>query len=362
MDDKDTLYTAIKEFYDAEIERQEKLKEKYPDDVPNSVCNHAFIRGYSFENSFGPKEGDYNYFCQIGFETLYLWTYQKNVNSALVSETQIAVKKLPYWKTAANLIWLSLSFAKCFECATTEDLPDYKWMYYFDPCKSTIDNTVFYNLSSIEQKFISTGTNLKPTEIASLASVIELLIRDDQAYTALSLVFSAFCTHSCCLICEMSKHPWHDHLAEEPLIWQQAQMLPNLETAVVQSCRAVEAIIGEPPNQKKPGKVFAHKQHWKNVIGIDPDDNFEKASMSYLDFYYKLFFELRNPSAHSYGNIHYDLARKRAVEAQCFAAIIVQKYIDNNIIDNESAIDCLKFNRKLLDKVSESMSTCITKE
>ena len=243
-----------------------------------------------------------------------------------------------------------------------DDLPDYKWMYYFDPCKSTIDNTTSYNLSSIEQKFMSTGINLKPTEIASLASVIELLIRDDQAYTALSLVFSAFCTHSCCLICEMSKHPWHDHLAEEPSIWQQAQMLPSLETAVVQSCQAVEAIIGEPPNQKKPGKVFAHKQHWKDTIGIDPDDIFEKANMSYLDFYYKLFFELRNPSAHSYGNIHYDLARKRAVESQCFAAIIVQKYIDKHTVDNETAIDSLKFNRELLDKVSETMSTCMTKE
>ena len=160
----------------------------------------------------------------------------------------------------------------------------------------------------------------------------------------------------------MSEHPWHDHLAEEPSIWQQAQILPNLEIAVVQSCRAVEAIIGEPPNQKRPGKVFAHKQHWKNTVGIDPDDLFKKANISYLDFYYKLFFELRNPSAHSYGNIHYDLARKRAVEAQCFAAIIVQKYIDKHTIDNESAIDSLKFNRKLLDKVSKSMSTCMTKE
>ena len=126
----------------------EKLKEKYPDDVPNTVCNHAFIRGYSLENSFGPKEGDYNYFCQIGFETLYIWTYQKNVNSALVSETQLAVKELPYWKTAANLIWLSLSFAKCFECATMDNLPDYKWMYYFDPYK----NDALYHIKKCYQE------------------------------------------------------------------------------------------------------------------------------------------------------------------------------------------------------------------
>ncbi len=357
MKDKEVLYADFKKFYDTEIERRERIKEKYPDDVPNNVCNHAFIRGYSLENSFSPKKGDYNYLCQIGFETLYIWTYKnkKDINSTLVSETNLAVKELPYWKTAANLIWLSLSFVQCFEGATMENIPDYKWMYYFDPSTSTIENTVFYNFSSIEQMFISTGTHLKLTQIASLAPVIELLIRDDQAYSALSLVHSAFCIHSCCLICEMSEHPWHDHLTEEPSIWEQAQMLPNLEIAIVQSCRAVEAIIGQPPSQKKPGKVLAHKQHWKNIVGIDPDTLFKKANMSYWDFYYKLFFKLRNPSAHSYGNIHYNLARKRAVEAQCFAAVIIQKYINKHTADNESSIDSLKFNKGLLDKVSEIM-------
>ena len=68
-----------------------------------------------------------------------------------------------------------------------------------------------------------------------------------------------------------------------------------------------------------------------------------------------------NPSAHSYGNIHYDLARKRAVEAQCFAAIIVREYIRKNMLDEEQAIDSLNFNRELLARVSEKMSTPITK-
>ena len=29
-EEKDALYTALKSFYDAEVERQEKLKDKYP--------------------------------------------------------------------------------------------------------------------------------------------------------------------------------------------------------------------------------------------------------------------------------------------------------------------------------------------
>ena len=105
----------------------------------------------------------------------------------------------------------------------------------------------------------------------------------------------------------------------------------------------------------------AHKHHWLKTIGVNPDDIFGKVQMSYLDYYYKLFFDLRNPSAHSYGNVHYDLLRKQAVEAQCFAAIIVREYIRTNILDEEQAIDSLNFNRDLLARVSENMSTKITK-
>lgn len=356
------LYEIIKEWYEAEMERQQQFAEEYPDDVPNEASNHAIIRGYCVENSFRPNVGEYNYLCQIGYEDLYIWTYAKDVYSVLVSEVKLSVREESFWKTASYLIWISRYFCRSFEEATADNLPDYKWMYYFDPSSSKIEDIVFRGLSDIEREFLSTGMQIKATEIADLAPILELLIRDDKVYTALSLLFTAFCAHPCCLICEMSKDPWHDHLSEEPKIWNQAELLPILEIAVVQSCRAVEAIIGEPPNQKNTGKVYTHKQHWKKTVGIDPDTIFEKANMSYLDFYYKLFHDLRNPSAHSYGNIHYDLARRRAVEAQCFAAAIVNRYVELNTRDKETVLNLLHFNRELLDRVSESMSTCMTKE
>lgn len=356
------LYEAIHAFYEAEMERKRLIAEKFPNDVPNEASNHAIIRGYCVENSYGPSVGEYNHLCQIGHEDLYIWTYAKDVYSVLVSEVNLSVKEEPFWKTASYLIWISRFFNRSFEEATVDNLPDYKWMYYFDPTSSKIEDIVFLGLSDLEREFISTGILIKATDIADLAPILELLIRDDKVYTALSLLFTAFCAHPCCLICEMGENPWHDHLAEEPKIWNQAGLLPSLENAVVQSCRAVEAIIGEPPNQKNAGKVYAHKQHWKATVGIDPDTYFEKASMSYLEFYYSLFHDLRNPSAHSYGNIHYDLARKRAVEAQCFADVIVNKYIELHTKDKETALNLLNFNRALLDKVSENMSTCMTKE
>ena len=344
----------------AEIERQQEISEKYPSNVPNDVCNHAFIKGISIENSFGPKVGEYNFFCQIGKESIFLWTYKKDTNSALVSHVDSSLKDDEFWKTAGNLLWLANTYYHAYEEASTEFIPDYKWMYYFDPSTSTVDNTVFYELSKLERNFMSNGTILKATDIADYAPLIDLLCRDDKAFTALSLVCSAFCTHSCCLICEMSEHPWHDHIAEEPKKWEQANMLPSLEVAIVQSCRAVEAIIGEPPNRKKENKVVKHKQHWIDTVGIDPDGMFSKVGKSFLDFYYELFFELRNPSAHSYGNIHFELKRKHTVEAMCFAAVIIREYITKNVLDHDAAIERLMFNKSLLDHVSSNMSTSST--
>lgn len=360
MDDKE-LYSLIEQFVDAKIERQKEREQKYPSDVPNEMASHGFIRGYLIENSFEPTVGDYSYLCKIGYENLYVWTYEKDSYSVLVSETDLSVKALPYWKTASHLIWLSRMFYNAFESASYDDLPDYKWMYCFVPGETKIDEVVFYGLSELEAKFLAMGTVIKMTDVTAYAQVIDLLLRDDKAYTALAMTFSSFCTHPCCLICELSQTPWHDHIADEPFFWKKVEMLPKLESAIVQACRAVEAIIGEPPNKNKQGKVHAHKQHWITTIGVNPDDVFGKVQMSYLDYYYKLFFDLRNPSAHSYGNVHYDLLRKQTVEAQCFAAIIVREYIRTNIVDEEQAIDSLNFNRELLARVSEDMSTKTTK-
>ena len=224
MDDKE-LYSLIEQFVDAEIERQKEQDQKYPSDVPNEVASHGFIKGYLIENSFEPTVGDYSHLCKIGYENLYVWTYEKDSYSVLVSETDLSVKALPYWKTASHLIWLSRMFYNAFESASYDDLPDYKWMYYFVPGETKIDEVVFYGLSELEAKFLATGTVIKMTDVAAYAQVIDLLLRDDKAYTALAMTFSSFCTHPCCLTCELSQTPWHDHIADEPFFWKQVEML-----------------------------------------------------------------------------------------------------------------------------------------
>lgn len=359
-DGEDKLYSAINVFLQEREEKLRQLAEKYPDDIPNEACNHAFICGISIENSFHPKVGDFNYLFSIGYEDLYVWTYKKDTNSALVSVVNPSVKEEPFWKTSGRIVQLAFSFVEAFE--SIEDPTEYRWMYYFNPEVSTIDEVVFYNLTEFERISLSNGRIYKATDIARLASIIDLLERDDHAYNALSLVHSAFNLHWCCLTCELSSHPYHDHLATEPKLWNQADGLQNIEMSIVQSCRAVESILGEPPNRKKASSVIRHKDKWKAEIGIDPDEPFEKAGKSYLDFYYELFFNLRNPSAHSYGNIHYDLQRKMAVAAQCFAAIVLREYIYKHELPNEAALEKLRFNHEFLSKVQDDMSTPLTAE
>lgn len=175
------------------------------------------------------------------------------------------------------------------------------------------------------------------------------------------MLSNSFIQHYICLICELSSYPYHDHLAEEPEIWEHAAIIPNMEVAVVQACRSVEGILGEPPNSKKQGAVMKHKKRWEKLTGTNPDSIFEKADMSYWDFYYKLFFELRNPSAHSYGDINYKLEKAKTVQAQCFAAIIVRDYFNKHVLELKEAQKKLNFNLSLLDRVSDVMSTKITK-
>ncbi|MCM3112810.1 hypothetical protein [Lederbergia lenta] len=58
--------------------RQAFLDEFYPIDIPNDVCNYAFIQGIKFENSFKPKVNDYVPIMICGDEELFLWTHKKD--------------------------------------------------------------------------------------------------------------------------------------------------------------------------------------------------------------------------------------------------------------------------------------------
>ena len=322
--------------------------------IPNEKCEYAIITGILIANNCIHKSGRFDSLFKLGYENIFVWTPPKCNHSCLVAQVDRQVKETPFWKTAGRLIQLADSFRGAFEWLL--EPVDYNWMYSFSPEHSTIEELSFYNCPTMERLSLLSGKEYRIKDFFELSSMIELLARDDKAYNALSLIKEAFKLHWFCLICETSDKPCHDHLAKEPELWNQGDVLPKLETAIVQSCRAVECILGEPPRRNNKAGLIRHKEKWESILGINPDDDFRKAKKSYLDFYYELFSELRNPSAHSYGNIHYDLQRKKAVEAQCFAAEIVSLYVDKHTIEKEKAREKLNFNQSLLLHASKDSS------
>lgn len=350
----------LREAFRQQAEQREQLLLKYPPDPPNNSCYHALLKGMTIENSFEPFVGDYNLLFETNYEKIFIWTHSKDKNSSLISEVKKDVYDVPFWKSVGSIIQLSLSFCDAFELVSDSDTIDYKWIYYFEPKTTKVETADFYNVTELERQYIGDGRIIKATILSKMASIFDLLLKDDICYTALTLLLSAFQIHYCCLNCELSDHPWHDHLSHEPEKWEHSNYIPKLESAIVQSCRCAESILGEPPSRSNKNAMLRHREKWLHKTGINPNELFQKAEMSYLDFYYSLFFELRNPSAHSYGNIHFDLERKKAIQAQCFAAIVLREYIYTNEKQNENAIESLNFNMKLLDRVSERMSTSMT--
>ncbi|KIQ80059.1 hypothetical protein RW25_18345 [Bacillus sp. L_1B0_8] len=62
---------------------------------------------------------------------------------------------------------------------------------------------------------------------------------------------------------------------------------------------------------------------------------------------------------HSYGTIPFDLERKQAVDAQCFASLLLDGYVTKNVLSEEIIIIIrkLSINQKLLEKVDEGRLT-----
>lgn len=354
------LENKLIEIIEENLARQKELLIRYPLDVPNEKGHHAFIKGISIENSFAPIVGEYNLLFKTEYEKIYIWTHTENKNSAIVSDIDISVKKQDFWKTAGSMMNLALSYYKAFEDVDFERKFEYKIIYHFDPSES-IENLEFFDLNKFDLHFLFNSQILKATDIADAAQVIELMCRDDRSYTAISLLLSSFQIHYCCLICELGLSIYKKHESHEPELWEQADFITNMEGAIVQACRCAESILGQPPNKKKDARILSHKQKWVDTIGINPDGIFERAGLSYWEFYLRLFDELRNPSAHSYGDIHFELERQHTIDAQCFAALVLRGYIEKSVKSLEEAMDILKFDKNLLDRVQENMSTKMTK-
>ena len=296
--------------------------------VTETLSDYGVITGILIHDDTMLENG-FRYLCTVGHEELFLWCLDRNDQCHLCSKPHVMdIGQKPYWKTVAALLQLYIGYAYCFETISVPTSFDYIWFSSFDPQKKVTKRQIQQAFTPERSIHFHSGLCITLEYFLKLVRFMELLDKNDKLYTALSLLYSSFEQHYCCLVCELDlSDRYHEHEAEELPIWQHVAEIPKLELAVIQACRAAEAILGEPPKREDSGKVLKFVDRWNKTVGWDPKEVFEKVGKTYLDFYYELFFSLRNPSAHSRGNVHYDLERTRTAMAQCFAYLIVEGHL-----------------------------------
>lgn len=166
------------------------------------MCKTAYVKGLLVENSFGPKVGEINELFETEYEKLFVWTHDKNKNSSIVIDVDLAVKDIPFWKNIGSIIWMAMQYAHAFE-GISSNWFEYRWIYYFDPEKN-LSEQEFFNLEQFDELYLKNGRIIKATDISNLAPEIEFMLRDDKAYTALMMLCNSFLQHYICLICELS--------------------------------------------------------------------------------------------------------------------------------------------------------------
>ncbi|MFP5203383.1 MULTISPECIES: hypothetical protein [Bacillus] len=333
-----------------QYEANRKYQQSYPIDIPNDVCNHAILNGIQIDNNFNPKVHDFVPFMKLDDEELFIWTHKKNSYSALVSKVSKDVKNENLWKNIGAVISLAYSYSTTFEHSMKLD---YKWCYYFDSNKLLLEHTI-YNKGYYES--LPIGTVLKLNDLYAISPLIELLLRDEKAFTSISLFYASLNTHFCCLICELNKKTLKSHPSHEPELWEQASQISDYEAAIVQACRCVEALLGKPPNKQKQKRFSEHKEKWIKQFDIEPDEDFLETGTTFIDFYYELF-NLRNKAAHSYGTISFELERKQTVDAQCFAYLILRAYVEKHVLTHDRVTKALSIDYQLIKKTDDRWGT-----
>jgi hypothetical protein len=322
---------------------------RYPCEPPNPSCNHAILKGVLLSNESGFKTHDFTPLFELPGEAVSIWTHSRNAYSCLVSKVTEDVHSQVIWRNAGTLIYLAMGLKSSFE--HIQEI-DYEWIYDFDP-NLHVGDCKFMNLDSFDR---FSGSINKVRELADLAPLIELLLRDEQFFVATQNLFASFNNHWFCVICALSPMTHQTHPNDEQPIWQFANSIPMMEAAIVQATRSVEAILGKPGKKRERAL-----DRWAAAIPLDPNDNFGLKSVSLFNYYYELF-GVRGDAAHSLGKLSVGMSRQLTIEAQCFASEVHQSYFRKNCLPADDAMNALKFNRPLVEVEPENWSTIRTAE
>lgn len=227
---------------------------------------------------------------------------------------------------------------------------DYDWICNFDPALS-VGECTFLNSDSFDR---FTGSVKNVRQLADLAPLVELLLRDERFFVATQNLFGSFDNHWFCVICALTPMTHRTHPNDEQSIWQFASSIPKMETAIVQATHSVEAILRKPGNNRN--RTLAR---WESAIPLDPHADSGFKPLSLIEYYYELF-GVRGDAAHSLGRLSIGMSCQLTIQAQCFACKIHRAYYEKNSLSTDDAIAALKFNRTLIEAEPQDWSTKIT--
>ncbi|MBX2841086.1 MAG: hypothetical protein KTR26_04910 [Flammeovirgaceae bacterium] len=310
-------------------------------DAPNEIMQYAIIEGIGFNKDEILCQNEFLSFFNIGLEKFYCWTPSDAEFSLLVAKVDPIIKKEKLWKTSTSIFEIAFALSSSLEMILEFD---YDWIYNFDSSKK-INNQKYLKKREETLGYKNIYTHHKFGELASL---IDLLNRDDKFFIACQNIIAAMQNHAFCQICALTPEHLKEHSNQEPNIWERVSLIPKMESAIVQATRCVEAILGKPGDRKIPLKLERVKERWRRNVLIDPDEEFKLGEKSFLEFYYDLF-TLRGYASHSLGNLSYQMQRCQTIEAQSFAWVLIKDYYKKLRMKNEKALITLNFNYDLLN-------------
>lgn len=120
-------------------------------------------------------------------------------------------------------------------------------------------------------------------------------------------------------------------------------------------------MLGKPGNRDSDAKLQRVLTRWSDAINVDPYEGFAPSGESYLDYYYRLF-QLRGQSAHSLGNIPFELSRQLTIEAQSFAWEVLLSFYKKHGVPIEVAANELEIDVALVESEPTNWSTSRTAE
>jgi len=331
---------------------QERQKEMYPPNPPNESCHIALINGILFSNETGLRHHDFLPYFRVGFETAYVWTHTQNRSSSLVVDVDVSVNSQIVWRNLASILELTIAISSSFE--NIADC-DYDWIYSFNP-KKLIKENKFLRLDNVGRL---SGSHHRLSFLANHAPLIELLYRDERFYVMCMNLLTSFNNHHFCLICAFEKNGYQMHPNHELPRWQVAQAIPQMEVAIVQATRAIEAVLGKPGKRDVQSKYQRTLDRWQNSIDLEPIGIFDVAQKSNIDYYHEMF-GFRGDAAHSLGSFPYELSRRLTIEAQCFAWVVMESYYQKNALNGIAAREALNFNSDLIEREPDNWSTDMT--